>query len=38
VSRRGKYFANGKIDDWIRPDTLELFAEALGAYEDADLA
>ena len=35
---RGTYFANVNIDDWIRPDTLELFAEALDSFADADLA
>jgi len=34
----GDYFANVNIDDWLRPDTLELFAEALDANEEADLA
>ena len=34
----GTYFANVNIDDWLRRDTLELFARALDTYASADLA
>jgi hypothetical protein len=34
----GTYFANVNIDDWLRHDTLELFARALDRYASADLA
>jgi tetratricopeptide (TPR) repeat protein len=34
----GTFFANFNIDDWLREDALELFAEALAENPNADLA
>jgi hypothetical protein len=36
ASRR--YFANVNVDDWVRSDALELFAQALDRHPDCDVA